>query len=84
MVGGILGVERFSSFGVGVKGSQEPGEGGMYFVCMRAWEWDVFGGDDSVVDGYVFGDVICWESSGDFGGNRESWDPKGRRLVELM
>ena len=63
----VLGVERFGPFGVGVEGCREPGERGVGFVGPWAWERDVFGGDDSMADSHVFGDVVCREASGDFG-----------------
>ena len=80
----ILGVEGFSPFGVGIEGCREPGEGGVSFAGPGAWEGDVFRGDDPMVDGYVFGDVVSREASGDLGGDGESGDSEGRRPVEFM
>ena len=80
----VLGVEGFGSFGVGIECCREPGKGGVCFVGPGAWEGDVFRGDDPMVDGYVFGDVVCWESSDDLGRDRESGDSESRRPVKFV
>ena len=83
-MGCVLSVEGFGSFGVGIEGCREPSERRMSFVGPGAWEGDVFRGDNPMVDGYVFGDVVSWEASGDFGRNRESGDSECRRSVEFV
>ena len=80
----VLGVEGFGPFGVGIEGCQELGEGGVCFIGVRVWERDVFWGDYLMINGYVFGDVVCWKASGDFGRDRESGDSEGRRPIQLV
>ena len=63
----VLGVEGFGPFGMGIEGCREPGEGGVCLVGSRACEGDVFRGDDPMIDGYVFWNIVGWEASGDFG-----------------
>ena len=77
----VLRVEGLSFFGMGIEGCREPGEGGVHLVGAGAWEGDVFRGDDPMVDGHVFWDVVGWETSGDLGGDWESGNSEGQGLV---
>jgi len=84
VVWGVLGVEEFCPFCVGVDGGCHVSEGGEDLVCSWSGEGDVFGWEDSSTERDVLGKVVGREPPCDFRGDGEVWDSESRGPVKFV